>query len=760
VGSISTRKVLLGIFALVVCLSLFTATAWAADPDVSLQRGPTPIANGSCIGANDITIDNGYLAISIAVDTVPPWGVPNGSILDGTTITGGWNAWPNTYQTVTIAEETTDKVVVEVARDYMKLKLVTSFTVTRGSKFVALKTVATNPVASGEDYTGIYCGYTFCTTGGFMFGPYGRSDSSVSDDYGKYVLGYDKDYSIGLHFPAANTYDGGSGWKDLYQMNTLAQGESRTFEGRVEFEDSASISRFVKAAADELGKSTGTVSGEITPNAGSFPEPPVLIVEKAGETFTWAVAEGGLFSLDLPAGDYDVYAVAKDFSPTAKVAVTVVAGESQTKDFAGLLPMSGLTVKVTQADSTKPVDARIKVTGGIAPVVGFLGKSVYFTDLNTIGTASFRVAAGDLILAVSSGDKFTSKAVSVPVTVVEGEDQTVPISIKTLSTPSRDRWFSADLHHHSDILDGVTAPEDLVRSQLAAKLDFTYVSDHDSFANNATISDISKTRGVPFISGDEISPIWAHFNVYPVSLTKPVTVDPAGTAEQIIDSAHAAGMLIAINHPYIAYGYFNAADQDTIPGGYCPDFDLIEIQSTGADKGTSPDERTLARTYTLWNGNLTGENKKYYLTGGYDMHDVWSNDYLSGGIRTFVRIPAPLAKTQTNYLAGLKAGHSYITMGPLVQPLDGLQFGDTLTVKKSSARVTFSLNTAAAYGLKSVKLLREGKVVRTLSFDDDTTNDRVVFSVGNSAKSWYCFIVEDTLGNRAITNPVWTRMAN
>jgi hypothetical protein len=398
------------------------------------------------------------------------------------------------------------------------------------------------------------------------------------------------------------------------------------------------------------------------------------------------------------------------------------------------------------------------VTGGIAPVVGFLGKSVYFTDLNEIGTASFRVAAGDLTLDVTSGDKFTSQAVSVPVTVAEGEDQTVPVSITTLSSPSKWRWFGADLHHHSDILDGVTAPEDLVRSQLAAKLDFTYVSDHDSFANNKTISDISKTRGVPFISGDEISPIWAHFNVYPVSLTQPATVDPAGTAKQIIDSAHAAGMLIAINHPYIAYGYFNAADQDTIPGGYCPDFDLIEIQSTTAGAGTSPDERTLARTYTLWNGNLTGANKKYYLTGGYDMHDVWSAAYLSGGTRTLVKIPQGKQLTQSNYLAGLKAGRSYVTMGPLVQPLNGLLFGDTVRVKQSQSQVTFSLKVSAAYGLKKVEVVREGTVVRSLTIGDDTKSETVTFSIGNAAKSWYSFIVEDTKGNRAITNPIWTRM--
>jgi len=464
-----------------------------------------------------------------------------------------------------------------------------------------------------------------------------------------------------------------------------------------------------------------------------------------------------LYSLDLPAGDYEFYAVAKDFSPTAKVPLTVTADATVTQDFSGLAAMSSVTVKVTREGTKTPLDARIKVSGGIAPVVGFLGKSVFFTELDKIGVASFKVAAGDLDLTVSSGDLFTSRSVNVPVTVVEGEDLVVPVKIKTLFRPAAARWYSGDLHHHSDILDGVTPPEYVVRSQLAAGLDFAFLSDHDSYANNKTVRDLAKSRGVPFVSGDEISPIWAHFNVYPVSLTKPVTVDPSGTASQIIDAAHAAGMLIAINHPYIAYGYFSAADGATIPGGYDDDFDLIELQGTWVGDGSGPDERTLARVYDVWTGSLTGLNKRHSITGGYDMHDVWT-DWRSGDVRTYVKIPAPLAVNQKNFLAGLKAGHSYVSTGPLMRLQNGVTFGDTVGVKKAAGRVTFTLKAQAAAGLKSIQVVREGKVIRDLKIGDDTRGETVTFSMKNIAKSWYCFIVEDTQGNRAVSNPVWTKM--
>lgn len=736
--------------------------------------GPTPIENGSCLGANDITVENGLFAVSFAVDTTPPWGVPKGSILDGATydavgnlndrltlvdfLPNGWAAWPSTYQTISTPVVSTDVVVVRVERDYYGLELVTTFTVERGSKFVAIDTVATNPVANPDTYTDIYCGYTFCTSGGYMFGPFAEDAGAVADPYGKYVLGYDKTYSIGLHYGAADVYDGGTGWKDLYQTTTIAPGESESFNALVQFEDSASISRFVDTVADERGDPVGTLAGTVTPASDTFPEPPIVIVEKDGETFTWAVAEGGLYSFDLPAGDYDVYAVAMDYSPTAKVALTITESATTTQDFAGLEPMSTLTVKVKKSGTTTPIDARIRVTGGIAPVVGFLGKSVFFTDLDTVGTARFKVAAGDITLNVTSGDKFTTKAVARDVTILEGVDKTLSVSITTLFTASAVRWFSGDLHHHSNILDGVTPPRDLVQSQLAARLDFALVSDHDSIDNNVAVRDLAKSRATPFISANEVSPIWAHFVTYRVNLLTPVLVDPAGTAQEIFDQAHAAGMTISIAHPYIAYGYFTAADNDAIPGGYSKDFDFVELQSTRVTaKANSSDERTLARVYELWTGALTNQNPKYYLTGGRDVHDVWAS--MSGGTRTYAKIPLDRAVNQKNFMAALKAGRGYVTTGPLVRPLY-FNFGDTIAVKKSAPRVTFDLRAQAAYGLKKIEVVRNGTVVRSLYIGDDTIGERVSFSIKNVEKSWYCFIVEDVNGDRAISNPVWTKMVD
>ncbi len=64
-------------------------------------------------------------------------------------------------------------------------------------------------------------------------------------------------------------------------------------------------------------------------------------------------------------------------------------------------------------------------------------------------------------------------------------------SIELLIDLPEPGWYASDLHHHSDILDGVTPPELLVRSQLASGLDIVFVSDHDSIANNKQIGELS-----------------------------------------------------------------------------------------------------------------------------------------------------------------------------------------------------------------------------------------------------------------------------
>jgi hypothetical protein len=99
-------------------------------------------------------------------------------------------------------------------------------------------------------------------------------------------------------------------------------------------------------------------------------------------------------------------------------------------------------------------------------------------------------------------------------------------AIRVSTYPTQQGWYAGDLHHHADVLEGSTSPEYLVRSQLAAGLNVTFVSDHDSTKNHRAIKALSDKRGVPFIPSIEISPSWGHFNVFPIDVGAQLSVDP------------------------------------------------------------------------------------------------------------------------------------------------------------------------------------------------------------------------------------------
>lgn len=67
---------------LLCCMLTWSPIQAEAAGEVRLVIGPTPIPEGTAQGANDITLTNSKMPMTFAVDTIPPWGVPRGGIID------------------------------------------------------------------------------------------------------------------------------------------------------------------------------------------------------------------------------------------------------------------------------------------------------------------------------------------------------------------------------------------------------------------------------------------------------------------------------------------------------------------------------------------------------------------------------------------------------------------------------------------------------------------------------------------------------
>ncbi|CDG81475.1 CehA/McbA family metallohydrolase [Janthinobacterium agaricidamnosum] len=724
-----------------------------AGAAVRLVTGPTPIPDGDARAAGDITVINQKLAFALALASPVPYGVPRGAIVDVAVVNKGkigrdravfadfipnnWSAWPNTDQKIEILERGPQQVVIRAVRDWGKVTISTTYTLKDQADRVEISTVMTN--GGDTELMGLLSGLTYWPKGGFLFGVPGAPASGAAPHaLAQRMVAYDEDWSVALHASYFDHVEYGS--KDLYQSHTLAPGASRTFSGWLQVGASGDLAPVMRAEIARGQLPAGRLHGLVSGADGKPVQKAVVVVEKSGKPYGWALAPQGRYQLQLPAGDYVFYATAKGYRQTAKQALTVGRDADLTQDFQQLQGPGLLHVAVKGRQSGQPLDARIVIAEGQQPVVEFLGKKTFLTELERKGRADLSLAPGDYVLKVAAGGGFLSEPASIPLHIAAGSEQSVPVALIPFADPAARGWFGADLHHHADQAEAVTPPADLARSQLAAGLDLLFVSDHDTMVNLPALQRIAGRRRMPLIGSMELSASWGHFNAYPLAGGQKLAIDMStATVEQIFAEARRLGAgIIQVNHPFIPYGYFASVDKQVAPGGWNPGYDVVEINaSVPGDDG-----KVLKKLWDDWN-----HGRPYYLAGGTDVHDVWNDE--SGRVRTFAHVDGQL--TAASFSAALKAGRAYISHGPLIFP--DIMFGEHLS--KPPAVLGFEVQALA--GIKRVDLIADGVVLDSLSFDEVTRSKRIDFMLAaqSSTAGWYALVVEDRDGRKAYTNPVW-----
>lgn len=724
---------------------------------VQVAVGPTTIPGGEASAGSDITVSNDRLAFAIAVDTPAPYGVPKGAIIDVAAVRDGriekdhavfadfipnnWSAWPNTFQKVEILERGPKRAVIRAVRDFGQATVSTTYTLEDGADVVEIATTMTN--GGTQPMKGLLSGPTLWPEGGFLFGVPGTFNGDTGGkNLADRAVAYDADWSIALHVDGFDhvAYAG----KDLYRRHDLAPGESRTFVGRLQVGARGDLAPVIAEEIAHKKLPAAVVRGKVRDQGGKPVAEPVVVVEKDSKPYGWAFGRNGAYSLTLPAGEYRLYATGAGYSQSNPFRVTLAANGAMPLDFEGLGAPG--TVNFAVADPAgAPLDARIAITQGQKPLVEFLGKKTFFTELDRKGAAQVSLAPGAYRFAVSSGGGFLSERQELAVEVKPGEAQNQAVTIVPMFAPAAKGWVSADLHHHADQAEAGTPPPDLARSQLAAGLDVLFVSDHDSAVNHAALAALAAKRGVGFIPSIELSASWAHFNAYPLAPGAKLAIDTGtATSSQILAEARRLGaVVIQANHPFIPYGYLASAKAGLAPGGFDPAFDVLEINAaTPFDDG-----KVLKALWDFWN-----EGKRYYLAGGTDAHDVWNEE--SGRERTFAHVADP--RSAEAFAQAVKAGHAYVSAGPLVFP--SVMFGETLKVKAGEV-FTLGFDLQSVAGLKSAQLIGSGMVVETRTFRDGPREARAEFALKGGGPGWYALTVEDRQGRKAYANPIWVSLA-
>jgi len=740
--------------ALLACL-LMSALPASAGAAVRVLVGPTPIRDGEAKSAGDITVINERMAFALAVVSPVPYGVPRGAIVDVAPVVNGaiggdcvvfadfipndWSAWPNTFQRVEILERGPKRAVVRTVRDWGKVTITTVYTLEAHADSVAIRTIMSN---GGAALSGLLSGQTLWPKGGYFFGVpglagavQGKTDGALADR----VVAYDEQWSVALHAPYADHIAHGS--LDMYQLHALAAGERRVFDAWLQVGSSGDLKPIVATEIARKHLASGTVRGVVSGGDGKAVETPVVVIEKQGKPYAWVLGRHGEYELLLPAGDYDLYATAKNYSQSERISVQVTPGAAVVRDFRGLQVPGTIQWTVADAGSGKPLDARISIAEGQQPLVGFLGRKTFFTELDRKGRLDVSIAPGNYVFTVSAGGGFLSERQQLALAVVAGRTQTASVVVTPLFDPPARQWYSADMHHHADQAEAVTPPADLARSQLAAGLDLLFVSDHDSTVNHGALQVIADRRGVAFIPGIELSASWGHFNAYPLLSGRTLAIDTGtATIDEIIQEGRRQGAaVVQVNHPFIPYGYFTSVGSGVAPGGFNPAFDLIEINAAAP----ADDLKVLHTLWDFWNAG-----HRYYLSAGTDTHDVWHDE--SGAVRAFAHLDG--AVTAKAFAEALRQGHGYVTFGPLVYP--SVMFGDELKVKPGES-FTLGFDLQSVAGVKQIELIGGGVVLRTESFHAVSQQAHVDFPLTTRSRTWYSLIVEDNQGHKAYTDPIW-----
>lgn len=259
--------------------------------------------------------------------------------------------------------------------------------------------------------------------------------------------------------------------------------------------------------------------------------------------------------------------------------------------------------------------------------------------------------------------------------------------------PKALRLLMGDLHTHTVGSDGVLTASELATHALRHGLDFLAITDHNQLVSRDALPII---EGITLIPGVEWTHYQGHANFLGVGAPydEPFFTNSLAETQARFASAHARGALITINHPFEEG---------------CPfQFDLHSLHFDALEVWNGPMRESNLRAIGLWQ-SLLAAGQRIPITGGSDYHRDKLFQILGGPSMGVYALSAG----QSDILAAVKAGHSFITFAPKGPRLQ-LRCGDAIMGDEISFQDGLVLDIQAT-GLQA------GDTLRLVSKDENLT---------------------------------------
>ncbi len=306
-------------------------------------------------------------------------------------------------------------------------------------------------------------------------------------------------------------------------------------------------------------------------------------------------------------------------------------------------------------------------------------------------------------------------------------------------------WYKGELHCHTYHSDGDSDPADVVRRAEALGLDFLAITDHNNLSHQVALASVNTL--LMLIPGIEVTTYKGHWNIWGAGPWIDFRVLSEQNMQTAVNAAVAAGYLVSCNHPR-PFG----------PEWVYPEvtgFNCIEVWN-----GPWPAANDVALAY--WDRKLQGGGR-FTAVGGSDCHyHKIDHPAKLAQPTTFIfcgdAAPSPVA-----LLAGIRAGHAFVTEGPdgpeLYLSAEGAMMGDT--IRPRADRVEFTMRARNAQGKTLQIVTMQGVAEQLLVADvewqrtievkvDRTPYVRAVLTSGDMADPQV----------HSVTNPIYIEPAS
>lgn len=435
-----------------------------------------------------------------------------------------------------------------------------------------------------------------------------------------------------------------------------------------------------------------------------------------------------------------------------------------------------LSITVRDQAIQKPVVARVSVQsldgkfsappGALYRILGDV-PHFYCTE-----TANWELPAGKYQIRVHRGPEY--RALRISLEIKPGGVTPVNVDLGRWADSASKGWYSGENHIHANYGYGQwyndpttmlaqCSGEDLhVCNFMVANSDTDGVFDREYFRGR--LDPVSTPETLLYWNQEFRSTIWGHMTllnlkqvVEPVFTGFKETTNPwdVPTNAEIANRTH--WQQGVVNYTHVAQNPNDPCENPYTGKGIPIDVALGKIDTLDLNA-------SYGGTIPLWYRLL---NCGFHLPASAGT-DTFLNRIVSrlpGGDRVYVKLNGPL--NYENWIAGLKAGRSFVSNGPLLElSLENSGPGDTVKLETSrAARVKAS--AISQFPMDKVELIYNGQVVAAATVSADKTSATLDADVKLDRSGWVSFRVsgpghaDHPVGTLdAHTSPVYVEVAN